>query len=77
MRPKRNHMTLAIEHACVRDPRNGFEPEGSYGSVRYLEHGFPSELVRWHYHEEYVKQGAEWKMKRIHLTRLHISEKFL
>jgi len=30
-----------------------------------------------HYHEEYVKQGAEWKMKRIHLTRLNISEKFL
>lgn len=53
MRPKRNHMTLEIEHACVRDPRNGFEPEGRYGSVRYLEHGFPSELVRWHYHEEY------------------------
>ena len=24
MRPKRNHMTLEIEHACVRDPRNGF-----------------------------------------------------
>lgn len=22
-------------------------------SIRYLQHGFPSELVRWHYHEEY------------------------
>lgn len=30
-----------------------------------------------HYHEEYVKQGAEWKIKRIHLTRLHTSETFL
>lgn len=24
----------------------------SAGSVRYLEHGFPCELVRWHHHEE-------------------------
>jgi hypothetical protein len=30
-----------------------------------------------HYHEEYVKEGAAWKIKRIHLTRLYISEKFL
>jgi len=22
-------------------------------SIRYLEHGYPHELVRWHYHEEY------------------------
>ena len=30
-----------------------------------------------HYHEEYVKEGGEWRIKRIHLTRLHTSEKFL
>jgi len=24
----------------------------STGSIRYLEHGFPCELVRWHHHEE-------------------------
>jgi AraC-like DNA-binding protein len=53
MPAKRIHRTLEMEHACVRDPRNGFEPEGRYGFVRYLEHGFPSSLVRWHYHEEY------------------------
>lgn len=23
------------------------------GAIRYLEHGYPSPLVRWHYHEEY------------------------
>ena len=42
-----------LEHDFVRDPNLGYEPEGSYGSIRYLEHGFPNPLVRWHYHEEY------------------------
>lgn len=45
--------TLQVEHNCMRDPRQGFEPEGRYGFIRYLEHGVPSSLVRWHYHEEY------------------------
>ena len=30
-----------------------------------------------HYNEEYVKEDTEWKFRRIHLTRLHTSEKFL
>ncbi|HVA41651.1 MAG TPA: nuclear transport factor 2 family protein [Candidatus Binataceae bacterium] len=30
-----------------------------------------------HYHEEYVKEGVVWRIKRIHLTRLHTSEAFL
>ncbi len=42
-----------LEHDVGRTPSLGYEPEGSYGSVRYLEHGFPNPLVRWHYHEEY------------------------
>ncbi|WP_426110295.1 helix-turn-helix domain-containing protein [Massilia sp. PWRC2] len=42
-----------MEHHCVRDPRLGFEPDGRYGFLRYLEHGIPSALVRWHYHDEY------------------------
>jgi AraC-like DNA-binding protein len=42
-----------MEHDCVRDPRQGFEPNGRYGFIRYLEHGVPSSLVRWHYHDEY------------------------
>jgi AraC-like DNA-binding protein len=42
-----------LEHDFVRDPALGYEPAGSYGYVRCLEHGFPNPLVRWHYHEEY------------------------
>lgn len=30
-----------------------------------------------HYHEEYVKEGGDWKIKKILLTRLHTEEKFL
>lgn len=30
-----------------------------------------------HYHEEYVKDGTGWKIKRLHLTRLHTSETFI
>jgi AraC-like DNA-binding protein len=44
---------LEMEHAWLRDPRHGFEPDGRYGFIRYLEHGVPSALVRWHYHSEY------------------------
>ena len=42
-----------LEHDFVRDTRLGYEPEGTYGYVRCLEHGVPNPLVRWHYHEEY------------------------
>ncbi|MBJ7311292.1 helix-turn-helix domain-containing protein [Rugamonas sp. CCM 8940] len=53
MSAKSIHHTLQMEHNCVRDPQQGFEPDGRYGFIRYLEHGVPSSLVRWHYHEEY------------------------
>ena len=42
-----------LEHDVARTPNLGYEPQGRYGCVRYLEHGFPNPLVRWHYHEEY------------------------
>jgi mannose-6-phosphate isomerase-like protein (cupin superfamily) len=42
-----------LEHDVGRTPNLGYEPPGSYGCVRCLEHGFPNPLVRWHYHEEY------------------------
>ena len=49
----RQARTPELEHDFARDPTLGYEPEGSYGYVRCLEHGFPNPLVRWHYHEEY------------------------
>ena len=52
MSPKRSR-TPELEHDFGRDPTLGYEPAGSYGYVRCLEHGFPNKLVRWHYHEEY------------------------
>lgn len=42
-----------LEHDLVRNPQLGYEPEGSFGSLRCLSHGYPNPLVRWHYHEEY------------------------
>jgi AraC-like DNA-binding protein len=42
-----------LEHDVGRTPNLGYEPQGSFGFVRYLEHGVPNPLVRWHYHEEY------------------------
>ena len=42
-----------LELDVGRSPSLGYEPPGSYGCVRCLEHGFPNPLVRWHYHEEY------------------------
>ena len=33
-----------LEHDVGRTPSLGYEPAGSYGSVRYLEHGF---RTRW------------------------------
>jgi len=42
-----------LEHDVGRTPNLGYEAPGTYGFLRFLEHGFPNPLVRWHYHEEY------------------------
>ena len=42
-----------LERDFQRDPDLGYEPEGSFGYIRCLEHGAPNPLIRWHYHEEY------------------------
>jgi AraC-like DNA-binding protein len=42
-----------LEHDFGRDPNLGYEPRETRASLRYLEHGIPTPLVRWHQHEEY------------------------
>jgi AraC-like DNA-binding protein len=42
-----------LEHPLQRQSKFGYEPEGAFGTLRCLSHGFPNPLVRWHYHDEY------------------------
>jgi len=42
-----------LEHEYVRSPDLGYELSSDVGFVRCLEHGFPTPLARWHYHDEY------------------------
>ncbi len=42
-----------LERDFQRHAELGYEPEGRFGCIRYLEHGTPNPLIRWHYHEEY------------------------
>ena len=42
-----------LEQAYSRSPALGYEPPESAGFIRCLEHGFPTPLARWHYHDEY------------------------
>jgi AraC-like DNA-binding protein len=42
-----------LEHEMARTLNVGFEPAIIGSCVRYLEHGVPNPLVRWHWHEEY------------------------
>ena len=50
-----NNTRPQLEHALLRDPSLGFEPAGN-SVLRCLEHGCPSPLQRWHYHDEYELQ---------------------
>ena len=42
-----------LERDFARSPALGYEASEETGLVRCLAHGFPSPLVRWHFHEEY------------------------
>jgi AraC-like DNA-binding protein len=42
-----------LEYSVHRHPTLGYEPPELAGCLRYLEHGYPSPLVRWHCHDEY------------------------
>ena len=39
--------------SIARSPSLGYEAAEDAGFVRCLEHGFPTPLARWHYHDEY------------------------
>lgn len=42
-----------LEVELSRSTDLGYEPSEEVGLVRCLEHGFPTPLARWHFHEEY------------------------
>jgi AraC-like DNA-binding protein len=42
-----------LEHDHARPTSLGYEAPEDIGVVRCLAHGFPSPLVRWHFHEDY------------------------
>ena len=42
-----------LERDFSRSPALGYEPPDEVGFVRCLEHGYPTPLARWHYHDEY------------------------
>jgi len=49
--PRRRQPELELESR--RSPALGYESAEEVGFVRCLEHGFPTPLARWHYHDEY------------------------
>lgn len=49
--PRQTRPELEVE--LSRSPSLGYEPVVEAGVVRCLEHGFPTPLARWHYHDEY------------------------
>ncbi|WP_299879557.1 AraC family transcriptional regulator [uncultured Cocleimonas sp.] len=53
MRNNSSKYTPTLEQDFQRNATQGYEPTGSYGYLRCLEHGAPNDLIRWHHHEEY------------------------
>jgi AraC-like DNA-binding protein len=49
--PRRRQPELELE--ASRIPSLGYEAQEDAGLVRCLDHGFPTPLARWHYHDEY------------------------
>ena len=42
-----------LELDALRTPSLGYEAEEDAGLIRCLDHGYPTPLARWHYHDEY------------------------
>jgi len=53
-----------LEQDFQRNSSIGYEPEGSYGFLRCLEHGAPNPHIRWHQHEE-LSDFAHQKLIKI------------
>src|SRR6476659_8898226 len=49
--PRRRQPELELD--ASRIPSLGYEAQEDAGLLRCLDHGFPTPLARWHYHEEY------------------------
>jgi AraC-like DNA-binding protein len=49
--PRQRQPELEVDYA--RSPSLGYEAPEDAGLIRCLEHGFPTPLARWHYHDEY------------------------
>src|SRR5215510_11110634 len=49
--PRRRQPELELE--ASRMPSLGYEAQEDAGLIRCLDHGFPTPLARWHYHDEY------------------------
>jgi AraC-like DNA-binding protein len=49
--PRRRQPELELE--VSRIPSLGYEAQEDAGLVRCLDHGYPTPLARWHYHDEY------------------------
>ena len=47
------HRGPELERDITRSPSLGYEAPEDAGLVRCLAHGFPSPLMRWHFHNEY------------------------
>jgi AraC-like DNA-binding protein len=52
MGSKRPVLTPQFEHDLLRDPRLGYEAPNTSEFVRCIEHGSPTPLERWHFHDE-------------------------
>src|SRR6267378_3574849 len=51
LRPR--HRQPELELDASRIPSLGYEAAEDVGFIRCLDHGYPTPLARWHYHDEY------------------------
>ena len=53
---RRPRLTPEFEHDFLRDPELGYEAPNPSEFVRCVEHGSPTQLERWHCHDEFELQ---------------------